>query len=100
MRTGPGRRCAGLHQQCLRQSRLRPRRENDFGLYKTECVRHQGPWRGVDDLELGTLSLVDWFNEPAWTAPSVTFRPIDDETEYSRQCTARQQPLLGALALH
>lgn len=26
--------------------------ESAIGLYKTECVRHEGPWRGVDDLKL------------------------------------------------
>jgi transposase InsO family protein len=26
--------------------------ERVIGLHKTECVRHEGPWRGVDDLEL------------------------------------------------
>jgi putative transposase len=37
--------------------------ESLIGLYKLECVRPEGPWRGVDDLELGTLNWVHWFNE-------------------------------------
>ena len=36
--------------------------EATIGLYKTELVRHRGPWRGLDDLELATLEWVDWFN--------------------------------------
>ncbi|MGH3550382.1 MAG: IS3 family transposase [Pseudonocardiaceae bacterium] len=36
--------------------------ESVIGLYKTECVHREGPWRGVDDLELATLSWVHWFN--------------------------------------
>lgn len=36
--------------------------ESIIGLYKTELVRNRGPWRGLDDLELGTLEWVDWFN--------------------------------------
>ncbi len=36
--------------------------ESVVGLYKTECTRYEGPWRGVDDLELATLNWVDWFN--------------------------------------
>mgnify|MGYP005860535929 CR=1 FL=1 len=36
--------------------------ESIIGLYKTELVRHRGPWRGLDDLELATLEWVDWFN--------------------------------------
>lgn len=30
--------------------------ESVIGLYKIECVRRDGPWRTVDDLELATLS--------------------------------------------
>jgi len=37
--------------------------ETVVGLYKTECVRHEGPWRGVDDLELATANWVHWFNQ-------------------------------------
>jgi putative transposase len=29
-------------------------------LYKTELVRPQGPWRGLDDVELATLEYLDW----------------------------------------
>jgi putative transposase len=36
--------------------------ESIIGLYKTELVRKQGPWKGLDDLELATLEWVDWFN--------------------------------------
>lgn len=31
-------------------------------LYKTELIRHRGPWRGLDDVEYATLEYVDWFN--------------------------------------
>ena len=33
--------------------------ESVNGLYKTELVRKQGPWRG---LEFATLKWVDWYN--------------------------------------
>ena len=32
--------------------------ESIIGLYKTELVRNQGPWKGLDDLELATLEWV------------------------------------------
>ena len=32
------------------------------GLYKSELIRSQGPWRTVDDVELATLAWVHWFN--------------------------------------
>jgi putative transposase len=37
--------------------------ESVIGLYKTECVRRDGPFRGIDDLELATMDWVHWFNE-------------------------------------
>jgi putative transposase len=36
--------------------------ESQIGLYKTELIRPEGPWRGVEDVELETLNWVDWFN--------------------------------------
>ena len=36
--------------------------ESFNGLYKTELIRHRGPWRGLDDVEHATLDYVDWFN--------------------------------------
>ena len=32
--------------------------ESNIGLYKAECARREGPWRGVDDFELATLGWV------------------------------------------
>jgi putative transposase len=32
------------------------------GLYKTEVIGRLGPWRTVEDVELATLSWIDWFN--------------------------------------
>jgi len=32
------------------------------GLYKTEVIHPNGPWRNVDDVEFATLTWVDWFN--------------------------------------
>lgn len=36
--------------------------ESFNGLYKTELIYHEGPWKGIDDLEWATLTYVDWFN--------------------------------------
>jgi putative transposase len=36
--------------------------ESFHGLYKTELIRHRGPWRGLDDVEYATLEYIDWFN--------------------------------------
>jgi transposase InsO family protein len=33
-----------------------------IGLYKVELIYKDGPWRGVEQVELKTLDWVDWFN--------------------------------------
>lgn len=32
------------------------------GLYKTELIKPQAPWRTVEHVEIATLEWVDWFN--------------------------------------
>jgi hypothetical protein len=32
------------------------------GLYKTELIKHRGPWRTVEQVEFATAEWVDWFN--------------------------------------
>lgn len=36
--------------------------ESVIGLFKTEVIRRQGPWRSREAVELATLTRVDWFN--------------------------------------
>lgn len=36
--------------------------ESINGLYKTEVIRRQGPWRNVDAVEIATATWVDWYN--------------------------------------
>lgn len=36
--------------------------ESVNGLYKTELIKPQRPWKGLDDLEIATAEWVDWFN--------------------------------------
>jgi putative transposase len=74
--------------------------ESTIGLYKAECVRHEGPWRGVEDLELATLSWVHWFNHTRLHSSIGHVPPIEYEQEHYRHNTTRQQPLPGELALH
>jgi putative transposase len=74
--------------------------ESVIGLYKTECVRHDGPFRTVDDLELATLSWVHWFNSNRLHSSLDYLTPIEYEDTYYRHNTPRQQPLPGEPALH
>jgi transposase InsO family protein len=57
-----------------------------IGLYKTEVIRRQGPWRGLDDVELATLTWVAWYNadrllEPLGYVPPAEF----EQAFYDRQ---------------
>ena len=36
--------------------------ESFNGLYKTELIFHEGPWKGLEDVEWATLTYIDWFN--------------------------------------
>lgn len=74
--------------------------ESLIGLYKRECVRHDGPFRTVDELELATLDWVDWFNHDRLHSALGHVPPIEFETEHYRQINDQQQPLLGEPSLH
>jgi putative transposase len=74
--------------------------ESLIGLYKAECVRPDGPFRGVDDLELATLSWVHWFNHNRLHSSIGYTTPVEYETAYYRHNPARPQPLPGEPSLH
>ncbi len=74
--------------------------ESVIGLYKAECVRLDGPFRTVDDLELATLSWVHWFNQHRLHSALDYVPPIEHEQAYYRQNDPQQQPLPGEPALH
>jgi putative transposase len=65
-----------------------------------ECVRHEGPWRGVDDLELATLNWVWWFNHVRIHGEIGYVTPVEFETAHSRQINPQEQPLSGKPSLH
>lgn len=69
--------------------------ESVIGLYKTECVIHQGPWRSGDDLELATMNWVWWYNNTRLHSAIGYQPPIEYEADYYRHNTTQQQPLLG-----
>ncbi len=71
-----------------------------IGLYKTECVRHDGPFRTVEDLELATLSWVHWHNTNQLHSAIGYLTPVEFEEHYYRHINPRQQPLSGQPALH
>jgi len=74
--------------------------ESLIGLYKTECTKREGPWRGADDVELATLGWVHWFNNDRLHGALDYLTPLEYETNHYRQNAPRQQPLPGEPALH
>jgi transposase InsO family protein len=43
-----------------------------IGLFKTEVIRCQGPWRNRDAVEMATLEWVDWYNNRRSSRPWAT----------------------------
>ncbi len=60
------------------------------GLYKTEVIRHRGPWKGWDDVEFATLEWVDWFNHRRLLEPIGDVPPAEFEAAYYRRLDASQ----------
>ena len=55
------------------------------GLYKTEVIRQQGPWRNLEDVEFATLTWVDWFNHRRLLEPIGNVPPAEFEAAYYEQ---------------
>ncbi len=67
--------------------------ESFNGLYKTELIRHCGPWCGLDDVEYATLEYVDWFNHRRLHGELGMRPPAEFEALQAGQAIA---PLLAA----
>jgi len=74
--------------------------ESIIGLYKTECVRLDGPFKTVDELELATLSWVHWYNHQRLHSALDHIPPTEYEQAYHRHNDHRQQPLPGEQTVH
>jgi transposase InsO family protein len=59
--------------------------ETIIGLYKAELIYKDGPWRGVEQVELKTLDWVDWFNNRMLFGPIGNIPPIGYETLYYQE---------------
>ncbi|WP_344016358.1 IS3 family transposase, partial [Kitasatospora atroaurantiaca] len=58
--------------------------ESTIGLFKTECIKRDGPWRTLDDVEIATLTWVDWYNRQRLHGSIGNLPPIEYETMYYR----------------
>ena len=59
--------------------------ETVIGLFKTEVIRQQGPWKSLEDVEFATLAWVDWFNNKRLLEPIGDMPPVEKEGEYYRK---------------
>jgi putative transposase len=59
--------------------------ESFNGLYKTELIRHCGPWRGLEDVEYATLEYVDWFNHRRLHGERGLITPAEFEAASAQQ---------------
>ena len=64
--------------------------ETVIGLYKTECIHPEGPWRDAAHVELATCSWVDWFNTHRLHSALGYQTPMEYETGYFRNNTGDQ----------
>jgi putative transposase len=73
--------------------------ETIIGLYKTELIYRQGPWRGLEDLELATLTYVDWFNQHRILEPIGDIPPAEYEANHYRQMSPANEAGLKQTSL-
>ena len=59
--------------------------ESVIGLFKTEVIRRQGPWRTIETVEVATLTWVDWFNHRRLLGPIGFVPPAEYEARYYEQ---------------
>jgi putative transposase len=52
------------------------------GLYKTEVIHRQGPWRGASPVEQATAGWVDWWNHQRLHSALDYLPPVEFETRY------------------
>ncbi len=59
--------------------------ESLIGLYKTECVALDGPFRTVDQLELATCDWIDWYNTIRLHSAIGYLAPVAYERAFPRE---------------
>lgn len=74
--------------------------ESVIGLYKAECVRPDGPFKTVEELELATLMWVDRYNNGRLHSSIGYTTPTEHENAYYAETNPQDQPVLGEPALH
>jgi len=66
--------------------------ETIIGLFKTEVIRRNGPWRNIEEVEFATLEWVDWFNNRRLLEPIGNIPPVElEQLYYERQETSTME---------
>lgn len=69
--------------------------ESVIGLFKTEVIRKDGPWRGLDDVEMATLTWVHWFNHTRLLQPIGDIPPAEyEQAHYAAHADPTKEPAL------
>jgi putative transposase len=58
--------------------------ESINALYKAEVIFHEGPWKGLEDVEYATLEWVAWYNSQRLMEPIGYVPPAEYEERYHR----------------
>jgi transposase InsO family protein len=66
-----------------------------MALYKTEVIRHAGPWRHLEEVEYTMLEWVAWYN----SRRQITRLGYVSPAEYEEQCHLTQAAPAGVGAL-
>jgi transposase InsO family protein len=66
--------------------------ETVIGLFKTEVIRREGPWRGLDDVEYATLTWVAWYNTHRLMEPLGYLPPAEYEEQYYHHLSTHGEP--------
>jgi putative transposase len=74
--------------------------ESIIGLFKTELIRRQGPWRGLDAVELATLEWVDWYNNRRLYEAIGDIPPAEAEANHYRTTTPSENLQMAEPSLH
>jgi putative transposase len=64
--------------------------ESAIGLYKTELIKPQRPWKTLSQVELATAEWVDWFNHRRLHGEIGHIPPVEYEANYYTELTKPQ----------
>ena len=69
--------------------------ESIIGLFKTQAIRCQGPWRNRDAVEMATLEWVDWYNNRRLFEALGDIPPAEAESAYYATMTPSESPRMA-----